>query len=171
MREIIPEEVTRLIIMLEEGKVGEFLDTIDNTHASAVYLFIKNKLTQKHIRIIKEASTETNPYYQLFQDIKLKAKKSWEHDHKTATMEDVDKACTNLYTLILRIWRAYNDGVSEELIKIHDAINKIEEKLGIDATDWNQQDTIEGEPEPPADTNVDGGTDDVNNEQGVKEDI
>lgn len=152
----------KLVKMLEEGKIKEFLDTLDQTHASKVYEIIRDNITPRHIRMIKEASDSTNCYYQTFQDIKLKAKQSWDHDHKVATMADVDRACTNLYGLVLRIIKSLSDGTIRELGAVHLAINKIEEKLGIEITDWNAQ---------PTDETNDGGNDNVNDVQGVQEDI
>lgn len=160
----------KLVKMLEEGKIKEFLDILDQTHASKVYEIIRDNITPKHIRMIKEASDSTNCYYQTFQDIKLKAKQSWDHDHKMASMADVDRACTNLYTLVLRIIKALGDGTAREFDTVHLAINKIEEKLGLEITNWSEE-PQDIQPTAETETDNDGGNNDVDDVQGVQEDI
>ena len=149
------ERINKLLGMLDNDDIKGFLDDIDQMGASKAYLVIRDNITQQHIKKIKDSGKDN---YQLFQDIKQRAKKSWEYDHKTALIEDVNRACMNVYQLALRLMRAQNDDFMEELNKIQSAINRIEEKVGLDPTIW-------------ADESIDGGTDNVNNEQGVKENI
>jgi hypothetical protein len=144
-----------MISMIESGDIKGFLDTIDQMHASKAYIVIRDTITSKHIKAIKESSAEN---YQLFQDIKLRAKQSWDYDHKMATMEDVNRACMNVYTLVLKLMKAQNDSNFEELNMIRTAINRIEEKVGLEPTIWEA-------------INTDGGNDNVNDVQGVQKDI
>lgn len=149
------ERVQRLLEMLEANKVEEFLNDIDQMAASKAYLVIRDKLSNKHIKTIRESGTEN---YQKFQDIKLRAKKSWDYDHSVPTMEDVNRACMNLYTIVLRLMNAQNSDNSRELSKIQSAINRIEEKVGLDPTVWEDQDILN-----------DGGNDNVSDVQRVEE--
>lgn len=150
---------TEIILnLIEDKNIDEALKKLDNMAASKAYVLIRDNIAPKHIKTIKESSTEN---YQLFQDIKARAKQSWDYDHKMATIEEVNRACANVYTLLLRIVAQYNDSFTTELTKIINAINKIEEKVGVDITDWSNSD----------DDSINGGNDNVNDVQGVKEDI
>ena len=147
------ERIAMMKTMIESGNVEGFLNDIDQMAASKAYLIIRDELTANHIRFIKESGKEN---YQKFQDIKIRAKKSWDYDHKLSTMEDVNRACMNVYTLVLRLMNAQNSDYQEEFNKIKTAINKIEEKVGLEPTVWDTQDN-------------DGGNDNVSDVQRVEE--
>lgn len=151
------ERINKMLGMLDNNDVEGFLKDIDQMAASKAYLVIRDNLTQKHIKTIQSSGKEN---YQMFQDIKQRAKKSWDYDHKMAMIEDVNRACMNVYQIVLRLMRAQNDDFSEELNKIHSAINRIEEKVGLEPTVW--------ETETESDN---GGTNDASNVQGVEENI
>lgn len=150
-------ENSKLIETLEAHNYEWFLDALDEMAASKAYLFIRDEMTSHHIKAIRESGKDN---YQKFQDIKLRAKQSWDYDHKTPCMLDVNRACMNLYGIVLRLMRAQNDDYSEELNKIKTAINRIEEKVGLEPTVWEEAQNI-----------VDGGTNDASDVQGVQEGI
>ena len=154
------ERVKKMIEMIESGNIEGFLNDIDQMAASKAYLVIRDNINNHHIKAIRESSTEN---YQKFQDIKIRAKKSWDYDHKMATMEDVNRACMNVYTLVLRLMSAQNGDFQEEFNKIRTAINKIEEKVGLEPTVWNTPIEKKG-----FDFEKDGGNN-VNDVQGVEE--
>ena len=143
--------------MIESGNIEGAIHALDDMHASRAYLVIKD-LRAHHIAKIKNSKQEL---YQLFQAIKIEAKESWDYDHKPATMSDVNKACTNVYTIMLRLMNVQNTQHNEEVNKIQSAINRIEKKLGIEPTVW--------EDEQPSD--IDGGNDNVNDVQRIEENI
>lgn len=145
--------------MIDDGDISGFLAKLDNMAASKAYLVIRDQMNSHHIKAIKDSGKDN---YQLFQDIKARAKQSWDHDHKMAMMMDVDRACVNVYTLLLRIFKAHNDSYVEELNQIRTAINRIEEKVGLEPTSWE---------EPKADNSTDGGNNDAGDVQGVQENI
>lgn len=149
------DRINNMINMIESGDIKGFLDDIDKMAASKAYLVIRDNLQQKHIKAIRESSPDN---YKLFQDIKIRAKQSWEYDHKSAIIEDINRACMNLYTIILKLMRVQNDDFIDELNKIKVAINKIEKKIGIDVTKWDDE------------TERDDNTD-VSNVQRVEENI
>ena len=153
------ERIKKQLAMIESGDIKGFLSDIDQMAASKAHIVIRDNLTQKHVKMIKDSGKEN---YQMFQDIKIRAKNSWDYDHRVATMEDVNRGCTNLYTLVLRLMRAQNDDFLEELNKIHVTINRIEEKIGLEPTVWEAETN---------DNPIDGGNDNVNDVQGVQEDI
>lgn len=152
--------VNKMIGMIESGNIEGFLNDIDQMAASKAYVVIRDSITQKHIKAIKDSGKEN---YQKFQDIKIRAKNSWDYDHKTATMEDVNRACLNVYTLVLKIMRAQVDSNGEELNAIRNAINKLEEKVGLEPTVW--------EFNPTTDNVTDGGNNNVGDVQGEQKDI
>lgn len=149
------ETKQNIMNIINDGNIEGFLKAIDQMAASKAYLVIRDEMTQKHIKAIKESGKDN---YQLFQDIKARAKQSWDHDHKMAMMMDIDRACHNVYTLVLRIFKAHNDLYTEELNQIRTAINRIEEKVGLELTSWE---------EPKADNSIDGGNNDAGDVQGV----
>jgi hypothetical protein len=150
------KRINGMLEMLESGNVEGFLNDIDQMAASKAYLVIRDSIDNKHVKTIRESGKDN---YQKFQDIKLRAKKSWDYDHSIPTMEDVNRACMNLYTLVLRLMNAQNNDYLRELSKIQQAINKIEEKVGLESTVWEEdQDNLN-----------DGGNNDVSDVQGVKE--
>lgn len=153
------EEKVTYTHMIDEGNIDGFIKTLDQMAASKAYLVIRDEVTQKDIKAIKESGQQN---YQLFQDIKARAKQSWDHDHKMAMMMDIDRACRNVYTLLLRIFKAHNDLYTEELSQIRTAINRIEEKVGLEPTSWE---------EPKAENSTDGGNNNAGDVQGVQENI
>ena len=160
IREMTVEEKRRIdgmIAKIESGDIKGFLDDIDQMAASKAYLVIRDDIEQKHIKMIRESGKDN---YQLYQDIKSRSKQSWDYDHRVPVMLDINKACTNLYTLILRLIRAYNNDTNDELNAIKTAINRIEEKIGIEPTMWEIGSIVSN-----------GGDSNVSNEQGVKENI
>ena len=150
------ERIQKLLEMIESGDVGEFLNDIDQMAASKAYLVIRDNIKSNHVKTIRDSGKDN---YQKFQDIKLRAKQSWDYDHSIPTMEDVNRACMNLYTLVLKLMNAQNSHYAEEFNKIHSAINKIEEKVGLEPTVW----------EDTQDNMTDGGNNDVSDVQGVEE--
>ena len=151
------ERIKKQLEMIESGNIDGFLDDIDQMGASKAYIIIRDNINYQHIKKIRE-SGEKN--YQKFQDIKQRAKQSWDYDHRQALMEDVNRGCMNVYTLILKIMRAQNDDFAEEFNKLQKAINRIEEKIGLDVTVWQTEEI-----------STDGGNNDAGDVQGVQENI
>lgn len=152
------ERINAMVSMIESGDIEGFLNDIDQIAASAAYLIIRDHINDHHVKLIKNSTKEN---YQKFQDIKLRAKQSWDYDHKTATIEEVNRACANVYTILLRLIKVQNSDFMEEFTKIQLTINKIEGKVGLETTTWDKE----------SDNINDGGTDDANNVQGVEENI
>ena len=151
------ERINKQLEMIESGDIKGFLDDIDQMGASKAYIVIRDNINYQHIKKIKDSGKDN---YQKFQDIKMRAKQSWDYDHRQALMEDVNRGCINVYTLILRIMRAQNDDFAEELGKIQTAINRIEEKVGLEPTVWK-----------PEEISTDGGNNNAGDVQGVEENI
>lgn len=151
------ERIKKQLEMIESGNIEGFLNDIDQIAASKAYIIIRDNINYQHVKKIRESGEEN---YQKFQDIKQRAKQSWDYDHRQALMEDVNRGCMNVYTLILKIMRAQNDDFAEEFNKLQKAINRIEEKIGLDITVWQT-----------GEISTDGGNNDAGDVQGVQENI
>lgn len=151
------ERIKKQLEMIESGNIEGFLNDIDQIAASKAYIIIRDNINYQHVKKIRESGEEN---YQKFQDIKQRAKQSWDYDHRQALMEDVNRGCMNVYTLILKIMRAQNDDFAEEFNKLQKAINRIEEKIGLDITVWQT-----------GEISIDGGNNDAGDVQGVQENI
>lgn len=116
---------------------AEFVEMLDQMHRSKAYLVIRDEMTADMLKKIR--SDADLSIYRKFQEIRQEAKKSWDYDHKTATMEDVNRACTNLYGMILKILKAETGSFDPVLNKMGEAINKIEENLGMPQTIWVEE--------------------------------
>lgn len=111
----------------------EIVDILDDMARSHGYLIIQNVLPIDKVNEIKKDPE----LYKLFQSIKAECKQSWTYDHKVSTMLDVNKACTNLYTVVLKLLNAMKNDSDTRFDEICLSINKIEEKLGMEKTVWN----------------------------------
>lgn len=120
-----------------------FVDRIDKMHRSKAYLEIRDNMTSGLLKAIRGHSDPE--LYKRFQEIRQEAKQSWDYDHKTATMEDVNRACTNLYGMILKILKAETSSFDPVLNKMGEAINNIEERLGMPQTVWNEEESDDGD--------------------------
>ena len=109
-----------------------FVDMLDEKPRSEGYKIIRDEMSQDMLTKIK-GDTQL---YKRFQDIKIECKKSDEYDRKVPTMLDVNRGLTNLYGIILRLIGAQKNDNDATLSKVCTAINKIEERLGIEQTDW-----------------------------------
>ena len=63
----------------------------------------------------------------------------------------------NVYTLVLKVMKVHTDATAEELNQMRSAINRIEEQVGLEKTNWDSTD------------NDNGGNNDVGDVQGVEE--
>lgn len=121
---------------------AEFVARLDQMHRSKAYLAIRD-MTADMLRKIR-GDADPN-LYRKFQEIRQEAKKSWDYDHKTATMEDVNRACTNVYGMMLKILQAETSSFDPILNKMGAAINNIEERLGMPQTIWNEEEPEDGD--------------------------
>ena len=135
--------------------IEELNKVLDSMHPSDAHTVI-NDMLKNNLKIRKIINTariaDDKSQYQLYQHIKMSAKKSYEHDMTPARLIDVDMVATRVYTIMLGM-------ISEMykiLIKQGEAINTIERKIGLDVTDFTG-----------GDNNVTGGHGDV---QRIEED-
>jgi hypothetical protein len=65
-----------------------------------------------------------------FGEINQIAKQTWDHDHRQATILDIDKACTHVYRITLEMLKQINNTQMATI----EAINRIEAHLGMEIT-------------------------------------
>jgi hypothetical protein len=139
--------VEEIMKQIKEGIQGakttkELNDVLDKIHPSDAYVAIRDMFIIATNRMINASknSADTNEIaeYQRFQDIKLAARRSWDHDHTNATMLDVDKAVSKSYGITLRMIKATNDIADERFGRVFGAINKIEKHLGLEVTNFKE---------------------------------
>lgn len=113
--------------------VDEFMKKLTDTHRSVGYLAIRDCMTKA---LMDNIRADKNKYKE-FQAIKQECEESWDYDHKTPNMLDLNRGLTNLYGIVVKLIKAVQDSHTQGLDEIRLAINKIEERVGIDPTDWN----------------------------------
>lgn len=67
-----------------------------------------------------------------FAEIKVRYSVTMSHDRKPATMSDIDRACTLVYKMLLKMISQLN----KEVTLTQEAINEIEKHLGKSITEW-----------------------------------
>jgi len=132
MFEQVKQEAPKNLSDLGYKSPKEFVDALDKIGRSRGYIVIRD-LTPQMVKEIKE-DVKT---YQLFQDIRIECKKSHDYDHSVPIMLDVNRAALNVYTLLLNLLKANKSDTDAILGEVCLAINKIEEKIGLEKTDWN----------------------------------
>lgn len=136
-------------------KVKTLVKKLGSMHPSDAYIVIRDVVNPKNNNIFSKCKLVSIETYQEFQDLQMKCKKSYEHDRTTATNYDVDSAVSKAYGIILRMIRQTMDDNSNKFNKVAEAINKIEEHLGIGVTNFGEE--------------VENDTAECNDEQGCKE--
>lgn len=138
-QEELDKVVERINNIIYDGsmELSDINEILKNLHSSVRYYVIGAFDKDRRFKdIIRQArnnaidGSDTNKLYQTYQDLKREANDMHKHDESTAKMKDVDRACMNVYTLLVKMIGALN----QTLIQQGEAINKIEGKLGIDMT-------------------------------------
>lgn len=141
---ITPEQAAQMKQIVDSGKSNEtaveFVERLDKMQRSKGFVEIRDKMTQNMLREIRKDVD----LYKKFQSIRVECKQSWDYDHRMATIEDVNRACTNLYGIILKILKSETSSFDPVLNKMGQAINNIEERLGMPQTQWNEEDHSDG---------------------------
>lgn len=144
-----PEEVQEAIVEEIKGctDLKSLNDFLVKLHPSSAYTVIRDIVQPKTNLMVKKASMEEDKSeYQRFQDIKKQAKSVFEYERKTATIFEVNQISSSVAQRFYGITVRMISMVDDELGKVEQAINKIEEHLGIDVTNFtkeNENDTTE----------------------------
>lgn len=117
--------------------VKEKVKFLRTMHPSDAYQIVKDMVPGKDgkVFVCKKRDVKT---YQEFQDLLETCKQSYKHDNDFATNLDVDRAVSKAYGMTLRMIRVITDTEQNRFDKITSAINRIEERLGLDVTDFGE---------------------------------
>lgn len=122
-------------------------DFLVQLHPSSAYTVIRDIVLPKTNIIIKKASMEEDKSeYQRFQDIKKQAKSVFEYERKTATIFEVNQISTSVAQKFYGITVRMISLTDDELGRVEQALNRIEEHLGLGVTNFkeeNENDTTE----------------------------
>ena len=137
-QEQVMEQIKKELESLKTAK--EIYDYISGMHPSDVYTIlstiVKPKITRSGMgKLINECKATNPDLYAMFKELQMKATASHNHDISTPRMIDVDRAVSKAYSITLRLISEINkrqNEVDDTLIKIEQAINKIEEHLGFE---------------------------------------
>lgn len=141
---LTPEQIKQMKQVTDGDKPAEtaveFIDRLDKMPRSKGFVEIRDNMNPALLREIRKDMD----LYKRFQAIRTECKQSWDYDHKMATMEDVNRACTNLYGIVIKILQSETSSFDPVLNKMGQAINNIEERLGMPQTQWNEEDHSDG---------------------------
>lgn len=135
----IATELNKIFVMIKDDteflkKINEMLDSMDKSDAHTViqkYIQPNSKIKARISHVLKADVKE----YQRYQAIRIEARDSYIHDNKQAKMIDVDKAVSAAYTIVVSMIGQLN----KILMKQGEAINKIEEKLEMEVTNFIEE--------------------------------
>lgn len=109
-------------------------------HPSDAHVIIRDQIVPAKNKKIQNCKRDDVAKYQAFQNIVMECKASFDHDRAHATNLDVDKAVSKSYGITMRVIRANMDMEQARFDKLTSAINRIEEHLGLDVTDFREGD-------------------------------
>ena len=118
--------------------VDELTKFLSTLHPSDAYVIIRDTIVPAKNGKIKSCKSVDMYKYQVFQDLMQRCKQSFDHDRAFATNLDVDKAVSKAYGIAMRTLRANMDMEQARFDKLTQAINRIEERLGLDVTDFKE---------------------------------
>lgn len=140
-----PEEVQQAL----EEAVRSFTDLeslndfLTKLHPSSAYAVIRDIIQPNTNLMIRRASeAEDKSEYQRFQEISEQAKKVFEYENKTATIFEVNQIAGSIAQRFYGITVRMISMLDDELGKVEQAINTIEEHVGLSVTNFNKESVI-----------------------------
>ena len=116
--------------------LNDFLCTF---HASDAYTVIVEYVKPKNNKLIQNASKNDVDEYKRFQDIMIQARDVYKYEKRTATIFDVNnisnKVAMKYYNIAVRMICKVDD----ELGRAEEAINIIEDRLGLIKTSFKEE--------------------------------
>lgn len=133
MREITERELMAI------DNINDLNDMLSKLHGSDAYYAIINMIKPKNNIIIQAAKRDNEVEYQKFQDILMSAKKTFEYEDQLVKrgelIVNINKAIhrtDQMYGILVKMISIVDD----ELGKVEEAINRIEQHLGLDITQF-----------------------------------
>ena len=119
-------------------EINDFLETLTISNRYVAIRDLVGRTKDRMIRDQRYLDEESKEEYQRYQQIKQEAEESYKHDNKAARMIDVDRACTQVYSILLRM-------ISEQqkmIDKLQKAVNAVERETEIEPTEWHPEEVI-----------------------------
>lgn len=117
--------------------LNEFLAKL---HPSDAYKMIRDVVKPNSNALIKEAKLAKSEEYQKFQEISMQSKSVFEYERKTATMFDVHKVSTSVAQQFYGITLRMISKLDDELGRVELAVNRLEEQVGLNTTNFTSVD-------------------------------
>lgn len=140
------------------GTLDELNNFLVKLHPSDAYKVIRDYVKPQNNPMIRSAKYEHIEWYQRLQEIRMEAKRVFEYERQTATIFEVQHITTQTVQQYYGIAVRMISKIDNELGEVEAAINRIEEHIGMNVTNFEK----------------DGGNNDPTesgNEQGVKKTI
>lgn len=149
IKQVINEKLKEIAVIEDSVKyTDELTQFLSKMHPSDAYVIIRDQIIPIKNKKIQACRHDDLYKYQCFQYLMQGCKASYDHDRSMATNLDVDKAVSKAYGITMRTLRANMDMEQARFDKLTQAINRIEERLGMDVTDFregNENDSTEHE--------------------------
>lgn len=133
------------------GDARQLLDYLGDIHPSDAYLINRDILTNAQKKLLSQNVDEK--IRSEYNELRYRMKVSWDHDHTTATMKDIDRAVTNAYHITLKMIKQIND----DQTRIKEHINAMRVHMGLSEIDWlgdNDGEKQDNEQPPEVSDNV-----------------
>lgn len=128
----VSDEILEKKIM-DANNPDNVIDILDKLHPSYCYHVMHIPTVKQKLKVISDRIRKDDvKKYQLYQDIKMRAEKSFRHDNTHAKMIDVDRAVTKAYSILLGMISQLNAVVNAQ----SEAINRLERVTGINETNF-----------------------------------
>lgn len=118
--------------------LNELNDFLVKLHPSDAYKVIRDHVKPQNNMLVRRAKVDNVEWYQRFQDIQREAKRIFEYERKTATIFEVQQIASQTVQQYYGIAVRMIGKVDDELGKTEAAINRIEERLGMSVTKFNE---------------------------------
>lgn len=141
MNNTVKEQATNVVDKVKDivdkcknlTELNTFLHTM---HPYDAHIIIRDYVRPRTNEMVKKCAAEDVNVYQEFQDISLSSKRAYDILSKNVTAMEAgdisEQTAKKYYGIILRMIRTLN----EEISSLESAINKIEERLGMEQTDF-----------------------------------
>ena len=142
MKEVIKQDIALM------DNISDINDLLTKLHGSDAYYVITDIIKPQTNVVIQDAKNNDTEGYQTFQDIAQSAKKIFDYENKPAKIGDISnmvyktqvelsKTIKEMYGIAVRMISVLDD----EIGKIEVAVNRIEEHIGLDVTNFNKGDS------------------------------
>lgn len=147
------EDITRVVtdVLKSVQTIGELNEELKTLTAEDAYVAITDIVRPKSNTVVTNAKRNDTEGYQEFQAIKEQARSAYKEATRSATIDDVKAISGSMAQQFYGIVVRMISKVDDELGRVEQAVNTIEEHLGMSVTNFNEEcganDTTESEHE------------------------